>query len=77
MVEPLPITYYLKATGHPRAAVLSKGIELIGLWVPYLLVPFGLAGIAIWANRLRPTYQLCAAIIVASSLYLLKGEGRA
>jgi hypothetical protein len=69
--DPLPNTYYLKATGHPRAAVLSKGIELIGLWVPYLLVPFGLAGVAIWANRLRPTYQLCAAIIVASLGYSL------
>ena len=69
--DPLPNTYYLKATGHPRAAVLSKGIELIGLWVPYLLVPFGLAAAAIWTNRLRPTYLLCGAIIVASLGYSL------
>lgn len=69
--DPLPNTYYLKATGHPRGAVLSKGIELIGLWVPYLILPFGLAGIAVWKNRFRPTYQLCAAIIVASLGYSL------
>jgi len=67
--DPLPNTYYLKATGHPRALVLAKGAELLGWWIPYLLVPLAFAAVALWVGRRKTVHRLCGAIIVASIGY--------
>lgn len=67
--DALPNTYYLKATGHPRMSVLAKGVELLGWWLPYLLLPLGFAAAALWAGRATIAYRLCAAIIGVSIAY--------
>ncbi|MDG2051296.1 MAG: hypothetical protein P8M78_14155 [Myxococcota bacterium] len=67
--DPLPNTYYLKATGHPRLLVLAKGVELVGRWAPALCVPFLLTLATAWRHRRQTTYQLLAAIPVTSVIY--------
>jgi len=52
--DPLPNTWYLKATGSPRHLVLLSGASELVAWLPRLAAPLALAGLALagrWRDR--------------------------
>lgn len=49
--DPLPNTYYLKATGSPRSLMLSSGLAELSQWLPRLLLAIVLASIALFRER--------------------------
>lgn len=67
--EPLPNTYYLKATGSPRSAVLAAGLRDLIATLPGLAVPIALASIAAWKSRREPAALACAALFLAALTY--------
>jgi arabinofuranosyltransferase len=69
--DPLPNTWYLKATGSPRRLVLASGLGELLSWLPNLAVPLLLAGVALAARWRDPRVALLAALVAASQAYNL------
>ena len=66
---PLPNTYYLKATGSPRSAVLAAGFRDLAATLPGLALPMILAGVATWSRRREPAVIACASVFSAALFY--------
>ncbi len=67
--DPLPNTYYLKATGAPRAVVLRAGLAQLAEWLPRLALPLLLAGVGAWRERSHAVARVCAGSTVVALLY--------
>ena len=67
--DPLPNTYYLKATGSPPSLVLSAGLANLLFLLPYLAAPLILATYAVLRQRRDRTVLLCGALIATALLY--------
>jgi hypothetical protein len=63
--DPLPNTYYLKASGSPRALVLRSGLEQLGARLPGLAPALVLAAVAAWRRRRDPLALAMAGCIAA------------
>jgi hypothetical protein len=71
--DPLPNTFYLKATGQPRDLMLQKGFEQLQSWFPYWLPAFAFAGVASVRHWKRPGVQqwiVCIALAVAYHVWV-------
>ena len=62
--DPLPNTYYLKATGSPKSVVLSIGAKQTLAWLPRLALPIVFACVAVAKTRAHRIAVLCAACFV-------------
>ncbi|MEE2665234.1 MAG: hypothetical protein VX681_14045 [Myxococcota bacterium] len=69
--DPLPNTYYLKASGTPRLAMWASGFNQLGLVAPGLLPAVALGGLALLA---RPSVQPDAGPPTRPLLLLLAGS---
>jgi len=67
--DPLPNTYYLKATGAPRGGVVLIGLAQLRDLLPGALIAVGLAGVGVWKWRHDRRFLLCAGLCVAAILY--------
>lgn len=67
--DPLPNTYYLKATGAPRAQVLGTGLRDLAGALPGLALPLALGAVATWRHRRQPAVVACAALFLAALGY--------
>jgi hypothetical protein len=67
--DPLPNTYYLKATGSPRPLVLAAGLEQLVGSLPRMAPIYILAGVGLWRSRSHSPAWLCAALISWTLLY--------
>ncbi len=64
----LPNTYYLKATGSPRALMLASGLGELLSWLPHLLPAMALAVLALATER-RSVVWLCGALFAVAEAY--------
>ena len=69
--DPLPNTYYLKATGSPRWYVLASGARQTLEWLPWLLPGLLLSVVALWEYWSHPVIRLCALLVITSFTYNL------
>ena len=67
--DPLPNTYYLKATGSPRSLMLISGLEELLSWLPYLALPIGLAIHAAWGRFRDPRIWLLGGLFGVTQAY--------
>jgi hypothetical protein len=67
--DPLPNTYYLKATGSPRHLMLISGLEELISWLPYLLIPVGFAIAGAWGRAREPRVWLLGALFLVTQAY--------
>ncbi|MBL4685186.1 MAG: hypothetical protein JKY37_11395, partial [Nannocystaceae bacterium] len=67
--DPLPNTYYLKATGSPRWLVLRHGLHQVGGWLPWLTPALALGTFAAIRWRRRPFVVTLWAIVAVSVGY--------
>lgn len=67
--DPLPNTYYLKATGSPRHLVLGLGFERFVDRLPHLLAPLLAATFALYARRTSSAVVLAAGFCGMALLY--------
>lgn len=67
--DPLPNTYYLKATGSPRWFVLASGFEQMARLLPGLLPALILAGVAYRSRRRDPVVVVSLLAASASLAY--------
>lgn len=67
--DPFPNTYYLKATGSPRALMWASGLGELWAWLPQLAIPIALAGVAAVWQRANPVVVLIASWIVIAQAY--------
>jgi hypothetical protein len=66
--DPLPNTYYLKATGIPREWVLERGLE--SLYRARMLWPLGLLGLLGWSLSFREMrVSLCGGLVLLALGY--------
>jgi hypothetical protein len=75
--DPLPNTYYLKATGSPRALVLRRGWSEIGELVeqisPFLLLTVAAGLLTLW--RRNPVVLLASGLILGLTAYNIQVGG--
>ncbi len=67
--DPLPNTFYLKATGTPLGLRVESAIAKLALWGPGLPALVALAGLGVWWRRRDRIAQRCAALLVAAFAY--------
>ena len=67
--DPLPNTYYLKATGSPRALVLQSGWSQLQSWLPWLVPALGAGGLAVSRRRDKPPLVAAAAVVMVALVY--------
>jgi hypothetical protein len=67
--DPLPNTWYLKATGTPRLALLRFGLAQLADWLPRLAPALALAAAGAFALRARPSARACLGALAAALLY--------
>ncbi|MDJ0849613.1 MAG: hypothetical protein QNK04_14675 [Myxococcota bacterium] len=67
--DPLPNTYYLKATGAPRGVVLRAGLLQLAEWLPRLALPLALGAFGAWRERSHAVARACAGSVVVALLY--------
>ena len=67
--DALPNTYYLKATGSPRALMLGSGLGQLEGSLPYLAAPALLACLALWTFRRRTLVVHCALLHATALAY--------
>ncbi len=67
--DPLPNTWYLKATGSPRPLVLRSGLEQLASRLPGLAPSLALAAFAAWRRRRDRAVLAAAACILAGLAY--------
>jgi hypothetical protein len=67
--DPLPNTYYLKATGSPRSLMLISGLEELLSWLPYLALPIALAVVGAWGRFREAPVWLLAALFGVTQAY--------
>jgi hypothetical protein len=67
--DPLPNTWYLKATGAPFGPVVVNGVRQLLPWLPRMLPALGLAlAVVVW-ERARPGVLLCLLPFLAGLAY--------
>ena len=69
--DPLPNTWYLKATGSPRRLVLLAGLGELLSWLPNLAAPTLLAAVAVVGRRRQRAVWGLAALVATSQVYNL------
>jgi hypothetical protein len=67
--DPLPNTYYLKATGSPKSLMLAFGARQTAEWLPRIAAPILLAAVAALLMRKSRSVALCVACFVAAFAY--------
>ncbi len=67
--DPLPNTYYLKATGAPLAPILTAGLSQLAPWAPRMVIAMVLAFVAIRSEHYRPTLLLFGLPLIAGLAY--------
>ena len=73
--DPLPNTYYLKATGSPRALVLRAGVFQLGNWLPGLAPALVAAAFAVARRPRDPRLALLALLVVAGLFWAVWSGG--
>jgi hypothetical protein len=66
--DPLPNTFYLKATGAPLSLVLGSGWAQLLAWAGLVPALF-LAGVVALRERRRPPVLVCAGLVATALLY--------
>jgi arabinofuranosyltransferase len=67
--DPLPNTWYLKATGAPLALVMASGATQLAPWLLRMLPALALAVAAVRWERARPEVLLCGLPLLAGLAY--------
>jgi hypothetical protein len=67
--DPLPNTFYLKATGAPRLLMLESGLLGLGFWLPGAVTAGALAAIAVLAARRNPVVEIAAGLVAVTLAY--------
>jgi hypothetical protein len=67
--DPLPNTFYLKATGAPRGLMLESGLLGLSFWLPGAITAGALAAIAVLAARRNPVVEIAAGLVVVTLAY--------
>ncbi len=67
--DPLPNTWYLKATGAPLGPVVATGWSQLGPWLLRMLPALGLALVAVRWERARPAVLACGLPLLAGIAY--------
>jgi arabinofuranosyltransferase len=67
--DPLPNTFYLKATGAPRGLMLESGLLGLSFWLPGAVTAGALAAIAVLAARRNPVVEIAAGLVVVTLGY--------
>jgi len=67
--DPLPNTFYLKATGTPPGLRLETALAHLSDWGPGLVPLVAFAGLGAWWRRRNRTAQRCAALLAAAIAY--------
>ena len=67
--DPLPNTWYLKATGMPRELIWSRGLRSLGVWLPGALPALAVAAYALIRAPRDPLLRIAAACLGAGLLY--------
>jgi hypothetical protein len=67
--DPLPNTWYLKASGSPRALVLRSGAEQLLARLPGLAPALAAAAFSVWRRRGDPRVLALAAAVAAGLAY--------
>lgn len=67
--DPLPNTWYLKATGMPRAQILERGLRGLSVWLPGALPALGAAALALCAAPRDPLLRVAAMLVAAAVGY--------
>jgi hypothetical protein len=67
--DPLPNTYYLKATGQPRALMLAHGARQLAHWAPYWLPIAVLAAFCAVRQWSRPCVRLAVGSLLSAVAY--------
>jgi arabinofuranosyltransferase len=67
--DPLPNTWYLKATGMPRALIASRGLRSLGIWLPGVLPALAAWLIAVALAPRDRLLRIASACLVAGLVY--------
>jgi hypothetical protein len=67
--DPLPNTYYLKATGAPPFSRLASGASQLAGWLAWMIPAFALAGLAIVRRKGQLPVLLCGALVAVGLAY--------
>ena len=67
--DPLPNTWYLKATGAPLGPVIATGVSQLGPWLLRMLPALGLALVAVRWERARAAVLACGLPLLAGLAY--------
>ena len=73
--DPLPNTFYLKATGAPLSVVLQSGLSQLGDLLPAALATLVLAGLGVWKHRDDPRVLLCGGLSLVAIVYHVQVGG--
>jgi hypothetical protein len=73
--DPLPNTWYLKATGMPRRLVLERGLASLALWLPGALGALAAGAYALRRMPRDPLLRIAASLVAVSALYELSVGG--
>jgi hypothetical protein len=71
--DPLPNTYYLKATGQPKLLMLTMGAEQLWWWVQCWALALPLAGVAAYRHWKKPwvrQWVLCFSLTAAYHVWV-------
>jgi hypothetical protein len=69
--DPLPNTWYLKATGMPRSMILARGAKSLAVWLPGVLPALCAAAFALVAAPRDPLLRVAAALVAVAAGYEL------
>jgi len=73
--DPLPNTWYLKATGMPRHLVLARGVASLGTWLPGVLPALAAAALALACAPRDPLLRIAAALVAVTAGYEISVGG--
>lgn len=73
--DPLPNTWYLKATGMPRHLVLARGLASLTLWLPGALPALAAAALALACAPRDPLLRIAAALVAVTAGYEISVGG--
>jgi hypothetical protein len=67
--DPLPNTFYLKATGAPHLLMFESGLLGLSFWLPGAITAGALAVIAVLAARRNSVVEIAAALVAVTVAY--------
>jgi hypothetical protein len=67
--DPLPNTWYLKATGMPRHLIAARGARSLVVWLPGILPALAAAALALVASPRDPLLRIAATLVAVAAGY--------